>query len=301
VTLDLKLAQRAEGANRLAGGALDAQGSVGHNGRLLSVIDPMDEGFRPSRVSAGEVVYPPGGRLGPRWQPDLQLVLVDSGSAVVHVDGVAQPPQFEGSAGLLMPGHREEFAFATTGSTHLSWVQARLVKAPPELLAKFASLPRAIPASTALAELVREVVTVARAPLSTAPPLLAALAAAAFWRYAGDAESGGDQDAVSRARVYMHAHVTDPEVDLRQVAEAVHVTGPHLVRRFRAELGITPMAYLWERRIAAGIDLLVHTGLPVGEVAARTGFKSVYHFSRKVRQHTDRAPTELRRERWEET
>jgi AraC-like DNA-binding protein len=271
---------------------------------LLSVVDPIDEGLRPSRVNAGEVVYPPGGRLGPRWQPDLQLVLVHSGSAFVQVDGVAQPPQVEGSAGLLMPGHRVEFVFATTRSTHHSWVQVRLVKPPSQLLAKFASLPQAIPASTALTELVREVVAMARAPLSTAPPLLAALATAAFWRYAGDAESvsgGGDQDAVSRARVYLHAHVTDPEVDLRQVAEAVHVTGPHLVRRFRAELGITPMAYLWERRIAAGIDLLVHTGLPVGDVAARTGFKSVYHFSRKVRQHTGRAPTELRKKRWEET
>ena len=51
------------------------------------------------------------------------------------------------------------------------------------------------------------------------------------------------------------------------------------------------MAYLWERRIAAGIDLLVQTGLPVGEVAARAGFKSIYHFSRKVRQHTGLAPT----------
>jgi transcriptional regulator GlxA family with amidase domain len=51
--------------------------------------------------------------------------------------------------------------------------------------------------------------------------------------------------------------------------------------------------------MAAGLDLLTHTGLPVADVAARCGFKSVYHFSRKVRQHTGLPPTQLRRQRWE--
>jgi hypothetical protein len=135
----------------------------------------------------------------------LQLVLVHSGSAIVHVDGVARPAQFEGSAALLMPGHHEEFAFATIRSTHHSRVQARLAKPPPQLLARFASLPRTIPASTALTELVREAAAVARVPSPTAAPLLAALAAAAFWRYAGDAEfgPGGDHDGIAaRAPIY---------------------------------------------------------------------------------------------------
>jgi transcriptional regulator GlxA family with amidase domain len=65
------------------------------------------------------------------------------------------------------------------------------------------------------------------------------------------------------------------------------------VRRFRAELGITPMAYLWQRRIATGIDLLAHTGLPVGEIPTRSGFKSVYHFSRRVKERTGASPTQI--------
>jgi AraC-like DNA-binding protein len=269
---------------------------------LLSVIDLVDEGLRPARVSAGDVIYPPGGRLGPRRQHDLQLVLVHHGSVTVHIDGEARPPQGEGSVGLLLPGHREEFIFATATATHHSWVQARLAEPPPRLLARLAALPLAIPASTALTELVSEAVAAARTPLSTATPLLGALAAAAFWRYVGDAESGADRsehDVISRARGFLHRHVTDPELDLQEVAAAADVSPPHLVRRFRAELGGTPMAYLWRLRVAAGIDLLVHTGLPVGDVAARSGFKSVYHFSRKVREETGLPPTELRRERWE--
>jgi len=93
---------------------------------------PMSPGAEPGlrlspvRVSAGEVVYPPGGRLGPRRQHDVELVLVHSGSARIAVDGVERPLLNAGWVGLLVPGHRESFAFADGEPTHHSWVQARL-------------------------------------------------------------------------------------------------------------------------------------------------------------------------------
>jgi AraC-like DNA-binding protein len=255
---------------------------------LLSEID---------LVSAGDVVYPPGGRLGPRWQRDVQLVLVHEGSARIAVDGSERALLRAGMVGLLLPGHREEFAFAADAPTRHSWVQGRL--AGPQL-ERLAALPAALPASTALTELVREAVEVARTPLSTAGPLLAALGSAALWRYAGEAESRvrGPGETVERARRFLHDHLADPSVDLAQVARAAHVSPAHLVRRFRAELGVTPMAYLWQRRVARGVDLLANTGLPVGAIAARTGFKSVYHFSRRVKEHTGAPPTAVRRDSW---
>jgi AraC-like DNA-binding protein len=219
-------------------------------------------------------------------------VLVHTGSARITIDD--EPPTMHeaGTVALLLPGHRERFAFAADTATHHSWVQAHVAH-PPQ------GLPRSLPLSSALAELVREAVDAAATPLSTARPLVAALAAAAFLRYAGEAETqsrpGG---AVDRARAYLHAHLADPRVDLEQIARAAHVSAPHLVRRFRAELGVTPMAYLWQRRVATGIDLLKHTGLPVGVVADRSGFKSVYHFSRRVKEATGASPTALRGERW---
>jgi AraC-like DNA-binding protein/quercetin dioxygenase-like cupin family protein len=253
---------------------------------LLSQIDP-------ARVSVGEVVYPPGGTLGPRRQDDVELVLVHTGSARITVDD-GPPATYEaGTVALLLPGHREYFAFADDEATHHSWVQAHVAHPP-------SGLPPSLPLSTALGELVREAVEADRTALSTARPLVAALAAAAFLRYAGEAEShsGGPGGAVERARAFLHAHVADPRVELDQVARAAHVSPPHLVRRFRAELGVTPMAYLWQRRVATGVDLLKHTGLPVGVVAERAGFKSVFHFSRRVKAATGLSPTELRGERW---
>jgi AraC-like DNA-binding protein len=250
---------------------------------LLSEID----------VSAGEVTYPPDGRLGPRRQDDLQLVLVHRGSATITIDDAPPFAVDAGEVALLLPGHRETFAF---DGTHHSWIQAHV----GEVGEPFTSLPRSLPLSGALADLVAEAVAVTRTPLSTARPLLAALAAAALLRYAGEAGSGPTpaDDPVERARRHAHGHLADPALDLAELARVAHVSPPHLVRRFRAELGVTPMAYVWRRRVAFGIDLLTHTGLPVGVVAERCGFKSVYHFSRRVKEQTGLAPSVLRAERW---
>jgi AraC-like DNA-binding protein len=248
-------------------------------------------------LSVGDVTYPPGGTLGPRRQRRLQLVLVHAGSAAITVDGVHRATLTAGTVGLLLPHHEEAFAFDRAAPTRHAWIEGAPAGAPLDRLER---LPAALPASAALTELVSAAVAASRAPLPTAGPLLAALGSAALWRYAGEGESGprGPGDAVERARGFLHAHLADPGVDLAQAARAAHVSPAHLVRRFRAELGTTPMADLWERRVAAGIDLLAHTGLPIGEIADRTGFKSVYHFSRRVRQATGIPPTQVRRERW---
>ena len=45
---------------------------------------------------------------------------------------------------------------------------------------------------------------------------------------------------------------------------------------------------------AVAVDLLESTGLSIKEVAARTGFRSVYHFSRRVKAQAGVPPTEVR-------
>jgi AraC-like DNA-binding protein len=254
--------------------------------RLLSEIDPI-------RVSSGTVTYPPGGTLGPRRQADVQLVLLHAGSARVWVDGQMRRLA-AGEVGLLLPGHRERFAFDSAVPTRHSWVQAGV---PRE---RFEGLPAALPLSPALDALVREAVATAASALPTARALLAHLAVAALWRYVGEAERRRPERPrpVDEAQRFIHAHLDDRTLTLDRIAAAAHVTPAHLIRSFRAQHGTTPMAYLWERRVALGAELLANTGLPIATVAERCGFATAHHFSRRIKQGAGLSPGALRRARW---
>src|SRR5918999_4464452 len=142
----------------------------------------------PSSVSVGEVTYPPGGRLGPRRQHDVQLVLVHEGSMTVTVDDSTRSTQRAGSVSLLLPGHTETFAFDTARPTRHSWIQANVPDIPGELEARLTRLPPALPTSTSMAALARETLAVAAASPPSAHSLLQALVTATFWRYITEAE-----------------------------------------------------------------------------------------------------------------
>jgi AraC-like DNA-binding protein len=267
---------------------------------MLSRID-LSASLLPTSVSVGTVAYPPGGTLGPRRQRDVQLVLVHAGSARVVVDG-REHRIAVGEVGLLLPGHRERFAFDADVATRHSWVQIHVADLAPDLRARLEQLPAVLPLTPALDAIAREAVATAASALPNAPALLAHLAAAALWRYIAEAERRGPERArpVDNARRFIHANVHDPALTLDDVAAAAHVTPAHLIRSFRAEHGTTPKAYLWECRVALGVDLLANTGLPIAAIAGRCGFTTPHHFSRRVRQATGMPPGALRRARWAE-
>jgi AraC-like DNA-binding protein len=242
----------------------------------------------PESVSAGEVTYPPGGTLGPRRQHDVQLVILHTGSMTVWVDGV---PRRAGprSVSLLLPGHEERFAFAPAQSTRHSWMQAH-VRAPD---ARLRELPTSLPLSPGMADLER--LLLGRA----IEPLLLALGASMLWRYVTEARASVAPASipVERALSFIHDELARP-LSLRALADAASVAPAHLTRLFNAHVGTTPMAYVWGRRVDAGVELLTGTGLPVTTIAERCGFRTSFHFARRVRRATGLTPTELRRRAW---
>ena len=254
-----------------------------------------------TRVSVGVVSYPPGGTLGPRTQADVQLVLLHSGSARVFVDDEVRDLG-PGQVCLLLPGHRERFAFDARVTTRHSWIQAHAPDLSDALRERLERLSTSLPLSPALDALAREAIATAAGALPTTPEVLAQLAAAALWRYVGEAERNRPERArpVDDARRYIHANLHEPRLTLADVARAAHVTPAHLIRSFRAAHGVTPKEYVWQRRVALGIDLLANTGLPLATVAERCGFKTAHHFSRRVKRATGLAPAALRKARWEQ-
>ena len=264
-----------------------------------------DESLWPQEVSVGEVIYPPGGTLGPRYQKTLQLVLLYSGHMRLWVDGTMREAASK-SVCILLPEHEEYFAFDTRSETHHSWVHIALPTFSPELLARLQQLDWPLPLSPVMTQFMREALMLQTMPFSTSQEMLKALALLMLWRYIGEGEhallpaSSSPPALLVQAQQFILMHLQEP-ITLQQIAQASAVSPFHLIRLFQKHLSLTPIAYLWQQRIAEGIKLLEQTGLPIGTIASQCGFQSRYHFSRRIRQETGSTPQEVRRRFWQQS
>lgn len=255
-------------------------------------------------VSFGEINYPPGGTLGPRFQTNLQLAFVHLGEMTVQVSG---REFFVGAnnAMLLLPGHTEQFTFAKSQGTTHSWGQGPISQLSEPVRQYMEGLPRPIILSSTLRNLMSEALRIKQSMLLTNSPILKAIATYMFWQYLREAElllakreQKSASQIVGKARGFMH-HNLKNHLSVEMIAQAVNISRSQLTRIFKAELNITPMAYLWQQRVTLGIDMLRNSGLPIGTIADQCGFKNRYHFSRSVRQETEMSPSELRRNWWQ--
>ena len=77
---------------------------------------------------------------------------------------------------------------------------------------------------------------------------------------------------------YLHEHYAEPLTN-ESLAKAFGYHPYHLGRLFKAFTGQTLHAYLLELRLEKALECLLNDTLPIGEVAARSGFVSAEHFS----------------------
>jgi AraC-like DNA-binding protein len=82
---------------------------------------------------------------------------------------------------------------------------------------------------------------------------------------------------------------------LSDLAAAAGLSRHHLVRRFAASYGQTPMRYLAARRLERASDLLRTTELPVLEICLAVGYRSLGSFGRAFLARFGMAPADYRR------
>lgn len=109
--------------------------------------------------------------------------------------------------------------------------------------------------------------------------LVAFLAALiARWSGGGAARTGREPAAIARAIDYLDAHAAQ-EVELADLSRLTGLSRSHVIRAFRRETGLTPHAYLMDRRVRAAARLL-GAGEAPGAVAAACGFFDQSHLNR---------------------
>jgi AraC family transcriptional regulator len=87
----------------------------------------------------------------------------------------------------------------------------------------------------------------------------------------------------------------DGEISLSEVASECKLSVSHFVRAFKQTIGQPPYRWLLEQRIDAAKDLLLHSGLPMVEIALKCGFADQACFIRAFRKLLNTTPGEWRR------
>jgi AraC-like DNA-binding protein len=100
---------------------------------------------------------------------------------------------------------------------------------------------------------------------------------------------------VAQIRAFLHEHVAEP-ITLEQLAQQVHLSPFHLLRVFRAAVGLPPHAYLIQLRVERAKKLLL-AGLPIADIAVQTGFTDQSHLSRHFKRMVGVPPGQYRQTR----
>ncbi|MCI8443264.1 MAG: AraC family transcriptional regulator [Provencibacterium sp.] len=93
---------------------------------------------------------------------------------------------------------------------------------------------------------------------------------------------------------YIEEHLCD-EMTLESLARQLHFHPNYFSAFFKKHYGVSPLKYVAGLRLQRAKELLRDTSLPVAEVAARTGFHDLFHFSRRFKEQTGYSPSDFRK------
>ncbi|WP_018701511.1 AraC family transcriptional regulator [Anaeromusa acidaminophila] len=97
-----------------------------------------------------------------------------------------------------------------------------------------------------------------------------------------------DTRAVALVKDYLEAMYVR-NVSLEELSRLCGLSSFHMLRQFRAAVGVPPHAYLKQVRVRQA-QLFLRQGLPLAYVAQETGFADQGHFSRQFKQITGVSP-----------
>lgn len=100
---------------------------------------------------------------------------------------------------------------------------------------------------------------------------------------------------VSKALRFIHEHISEP-IKVEAILRHVFVSRTLLERKFRAELGRTPLVEIRRQRIRLARQFLSDTDLSISEIAEASGFTSDIRLSTVFKELTGQSPSAFRKE-----
>jgi|SRR6185369_15533937 len=87
---------------------------------------------------------------------------------------------------------------------------------------------------------------------------------------------------------------------IQEMADAVELSVPHLRKLFKRNLGISPMAYLRERRLERACECLENSFHQLKQIGSQVGITDCSRLSHDFKSRFGVSPTEYRRRYWDQ-
>jgi transcriptional regulator GlxA family with amidase domain len=85
---------------------------------------------------------------------------------------------------------------------------------------------------------------------------------------------------------------------VEEMARIVDLSRPHLQKLFKANTGISPVAYLKDVRLQRACELLESTFLQIKRIGYETGHGNDSHFTRDFKKKYGMTPSQYRKSFW---
>jgi len=102
------------------------------------------------------------------------------------------------------------------------------------------------------------------------------------------------QKALEKSVIYMEANLGRPSFSVETMAPVCDMCPTYFRQQFRRFYGASPKQYLLNARIRKAKDLLATTDLTITKIAEKTGFSSLYYFSKAFKVATEHSPRDYR-------
>lgn len=94
---------------------------------------------------------------------------------------------------------------------------------------------------------------------------------------------------------YIQSHTNAP-ISLEDVAAHIHRSSSHLMRRFKAELGISVGEYITQCKLEEACDLLTYDSHSLAEISAYLGYSSQSYFQNVFKKQYGMTPMQYRKQ-----
>ncbi len=103
-----------------------------------------------------------------------------------------------------------------------------------------------------------------------------------------------DEEMMNRLMAFLEQHISDEDLKIEQMAEAVNMGRTVFYEKIRTLVGVSPIDFLRQMRMQRARQLIAKSKMSISEVAYAVGFTDPKYFTKCFKKETGMTPSEYR-------